>query len=78
MSEHSPCSEAVEKVYPFIDGEMTWIARAKIRWHLRACSNCEAAYEFERRFKIRVRDQLHEDCPEDVLTRLKEFLEDQR
>ncbi len=78
MTTHSPCAEAVEKVYPFIDGELTWIAKAKIRWHLRACSKCEAAYEFERRFKAKVHDDLQEECPDEVLNRLKGFLDEHR
>ena len=78
MTAHSPCAEAVERIYPFIDGELTWITRAKIRWHLRACSNCEAAYEFERRFKEKVHDHLREECPDDVLDRLRGFLDDNR
>ena len=75
MTQHSPCAEAVEKVYPYIDGELTWIDKAKVRWHLRACTNCEAAYEFEKRLKTRIHDQLREDCPDDVLDRLKDFMD---
>ncbi len=74
MNDHSACAEAASRVYPFLDGELTWIKRTKIRWHLRACTRCEAAFVFEQHFKEKVREGLREECPQEVIDRLKGFL----
>ncbi len=74
MTRHITCAEAASRLYPFLDGELTWIRRAKIRWHLRACTKCEAAFLFEQHFKAKVAESLVEDCPDEVVERLRYFL----
>lgn len=78
MNDHSACAEAAARVYPFLDGELTWVRRAKVRWHLRACTRCEAAFVFESYLKAKVSEGLAEECPDDVVERLRGFLADNR
>lgn len=65
------CQDAVNRLYPYLDGEMTSFQRLKVRWHLRKCPPCEGAFHFEEKLKVVVHDGLHEECPQEVLDRLR-------
>ena len=41
------CEHAVEYVYHYLDQELTWARRTRIRWHLRRCNDCCGAFDFE-------------------------------
>lgn len=72
MSER--CSEAIARVYEYIDGEITWWRRQRIRWHLRKCSPCDGAFRFEHRLKSLIRERSAEPAPPELLERLRTFL----
>jgi anti-sigma factor (TIGR02949 family) len=44
------CDEALERVYEFLDGELTPSVEQAIRRHLAACAKCEPKFEHERVF----------------------------
>jgi mycothiol system anti-sigma-R factor len=44
------CDEALERVYEFLDGELTEGVEQAIRRHLAACARCEPRFEHERVF----------------------------
>ncbi len=44
------CAEAVERVYEFLDGELTPEVDEQIRRHLQVCARCHPAFEYERVF----------------------------
>jgi anti-sigma factor (TIGR02949 family) len=44
------CAEVIERVYEFLDGELTADVDARIREHLRACQHCFPEFEYERVF----------------------------
>jgi anti-sigma factor (TIGR02949 family) len=48
--EHSDCRETVERLYEFLDGELTPATESAIREHLEACAGCLGLYDFERAF----------------------------
>jgi mycothiol system anti-sigma-R factor len=73
MSKRS-CDQAVERIYFYLDGEITWYRRLRINWHLRSCRMCEGAYDFEHRFRSVVRDKCSEDVPDELLERLRSVL----
>ena len=70
------CHEAIEKVYYFLDGEITWYRRQRIRRHLRRCRTCNGAYEFEAAFLQVVRRKGVEAPPPELIDRLRTFLEE--
>ena len=44
------CAEVIERVYEFLDGELTPDVDARIREHLAACTHCYPEFEHERVF----------------------------
>ncbi len=44
------CRDAVDRIYEYLDRELTPEVRAEVERHLRACSGCFRHFEFERAF----------------------------
>ncbi|MBI2401289.1 MAG: zf-HC2 domain-containing protein [Gemmatimonadetes bacterium] len=44
------CREAVERLYEYLDQELTPEVRAEVEHHLRSCAGCFRHFEFERAF----------------------------
>lgn len=44
------CREAIERLYEFLDQELTPEVRAAVEHHLRMCAGCFRHFEFERAF----------------------------
>lgn len=68
------CDRAIEQMYFFLDGEITWYKRIRIRRHLRRCRMCDDAYAFETRFKSVIRQRVRDDPPPELIDRLRAFL----
>jgi mycothiol system anti-sigma-R factor len=68
------CDEAHDRLYIYLDGEVTFLRRGRIRRHLRLCPPCEDGFVFEERLKLRVREGCREEIPIDVTARLREYL----
>ncbi len=45
-----PCDEVIERMYEFLDGELTPDVDEKIREHLAVCQRCFPEFEHERVF----------------------------
>jgi anti-sigma factor (TIGR02949 family) len=53
MSDDGPrvdCDEALDRLYEYLDGELTPAVEAAVRRHLTACAPCLRIYDFERAF----------------------------
>ncbi|MGA7270336.1 MAG: mycothiol system anti-sigma-R factor [Acidimicrobiia bacterium] len=72
MSDY--CEEALAEVYLYLDRELTWWRRRRIRRHLAMCQWCERGYEFERRLRVVVRSRLSEEVPPEFIDRLRAAL----
>ncbi|MBI4502053.1 MAG: zf-HC2 domain-containing protein [Gemmatimonadetes bacterium] len=44
------CAEAIEHLYPYLDGELTAEIEGAIRRHLAVCARCSPEFELERGF----------------------------
>lgn len=44
------CREAVERLYEYLDQELTPEVRTEVEHHLRSCAGCFRHFEFERAF----------------------------
>lgn len=60
------CDEALERIYEYLDGELTEDVARAIQQHLAVCSRCEPRFEHERVFLqfISQRTQLEGAPPE--------------
>jgi len=68
------CAEAVERLYYFLDGELTLERRAVIQRHLDECSDCIEAYEFEAELRLAVSRGCREQVPEQLRVRIAQAL----
>ena len=70
------CEHAIEYVYHYLDEELTWSRRVRIRWHLRRCHDCCGAFDFEARLKTvirqRGRDEPRPELFEDLRALIRE------
>ena len=72
-----PCTEVLERVYSYLDGEADEAACAKIRQHLDECGPCLREYGLEEAVKRLVQKHCgHDAVPGDlrvkVLTRIRQ------
>jgi mycothiol system anti-sigma-R factor len=68
------CSEALEALYTFLDGELTETKRIEIRHHLDDCSPCLEAFDFEAELRLVVRQRCRDQVPEALRQRLHDRL----
>ena len=68
------CSKAQALADRYLDGEMIWFRRIRVRWHLRHCPPCEHGYHFEGWLRQRVHDGCHDEIPTVVYERLRAVL----
>lgn len=68
------CGEAVERLYHYLDGELTEERRAKIQQHLDACHSCVEAYDFEAELRQLIANRCKDHVPPSLLARVKAVL----
>ena len=56
------CNDCVERLFAFLDTELTPAELKQVRSHLEGCDDCDDEFVFEARFL----EQLKECCPSDV------------
>jgi mycothiol system anti-sigma-R factor len=73
MAEHN-CDEAIGKLYEFLDDELTWFRKARVRYHLRNCPPCDKVFVFEEHLRAVIRERARDDPPAEVLDRLRRMI----
>jgi mycothiol system anti-sigma-R factor len=68
------CREAVETLYHYLDGELTYERRVVIQRHLDECHDCIEAYEFEAELRIAVSRSCREPVPPSLIARVAEAI----
>lgn len=74
----SGCSHAVEYVYQFIDGELTYTRRARIRMHLKRCGKCHSAVDFEKQLKAKIAESGKTEPPRELFDQLRALIQQER
>lgn len=68
------CSESLEALYVFLDGELTIERRTEIRGHLDDCVDCYGAYDFEAELRSVISASCREEVPQHLRERVAEAL----
>lgn len=77
-SDGSPdCEETIERLYIYLDGELTEERRVAIQAHLDDCSPCLDAYDFEAELRRIIAMRCRDHVPESLLARVRRALEDE-
>jgi mycothiol system anti-sigma-R factor len=75
MDQNNDCRDVVEKLYEFLDGELTEERKIKIRHHLDECSPCLEAFEFEAELRAMISTKSKEKCPGELLSKISQLLQ---
>jgi mycothiol system anti-sigma-R factor len=70
VGEHADCREALDRLYTFLDGELTESRRHDIQHHLDTCSPCLEAFDFEADLKLMVARHCRDEVPEQLRIRV--------
>ena len=68
------CDETIEKLYVYLDGELTEQRRIEIARHLDLCGPCVGAYGFEAELRKLVANRCQDRVPDALLARVAEAL----
>jgi mycothiol system anti-sigma-R factor len=68
------CGEAVQVLYPFLDGELNLEQHSMVQSHLDNCPSCGSAFGFERQLRKTVRSKLTIAVPETLAQRIRRAL----
>jgi len=71
------CGHAVDYLYQYIDDELTWSRRVRIRWHLQRCPACVGAYGFESRLKTVIQRCGCDEPPPELYDRLRTLIREE-
>ncbi|MBM3661839.1 MAG: mycothiol system anti-sigma-R factor [Actinobacteria bacterium] len=74
VGEHR-CDDAIAQLQAFLDGELDEATIARIEAHLKQCSPCLEAYDFEAELRKVIAAKLRNDVPGDLRTRLTAVLD---
>jgi mycothiol system anti-sigma-R factor len=68
------CDETIERLYFYLDGELTEQRRVEIARHLDLCGPCVGAYGFEAELRKLVASRCHDRVPDALRARVAEAL----
>ena len=71
------CEETVERLYFYLDGELTEERRIEITRHLDLCGPCVDAFGFEAELRKVVANRCKDHVPESLLERVAHLLKDE-
>jgi len=68
------CDETIERLYTYLDGELTEQRRVEITRHLDLCGPCVGAYGFEAELRKVIASRCKEHVPDELIARVAEAL----
>ncbi len=71
------CEETVERLYFYLDGELTEERRVEITRHLDLCGPCVDAFGFEAELRKVIANRCKDHVPESLLDRVAHALRDE-
>jgi mycothiol system anti-sigma-R factor len=70
VGEDDDCTQALARVYEYLDGEMSLSDTHQIREHLDDCEPCLKQYDLDQAFKALIRRSCQESAPADLRERI--------
>ena len=74
MYDKGECTEAVEVLYHYLDGQLTEERRILIRRHLDDCPPCLDAFDFEAELRTVIAHKCRERVPDHLRVRVAEAI----
>ena len=71
------CDESIERLYYYLDGELTEQRRIEIVRHLDMCGPCVGAYGFESELRKVIANRCKDHVPEALIVRVAEALREE-
>lgn len=71
------CDETIERLYFYLDGELTEDRRTAITRHLDLCGPCVDAFGFEAELRNVIANRCKDHVPESLIDRVAEALRDE-
>jgi mycothiol system anti-sigma-R factor len=68
------CDETIERLYFYLDGELTEQRRIEITRHLDMCGPCVGAYGFESELRRVIANRCKDHVPDSLIDRVAEAL----
>ncbi len=68
------CDQTIERLYVYLDGELTDTRREEITRHLDLCGPCVGAYGFETELRRVIADRCQERVPDSLRARVADAL----
>ena len=68
------CDETIERLYFYLDGELTEYRREEITRHLDLCGPCVGAYGFEAELRKVIANRCRDHVPDALMDRVAEAL----
>jgi mycothiol system anti-sigma-R factor len=72
------CDETIERLYFYLDGELTEERRVEITRHLDLCGPCVDAFGFEAELRKVIANRCKDHVPESLLDRVANLLKDEQ
>jgi mycothiol system anti-sigma-R factor len=72
------CDETIERLYYYLDGELTEERRVEIALHLDMCGPCVGAFGFEAELRKVIANRCKDHVPDALLDRVAHALQDER
>lgn len=63
LGKDPECREALDRLYHYLDGELTESRRQEIKDHLESCMPCLEAFDFEAELKLLIARRCRDDVP---------------
>ena len=73
----SGCDHAIEYIYQYLEDEISVTHSSRIKLHLRRCSACMNAYEFETKLKSVIRERGRTEPPPELFDRLRAIIQEE-
>jgi mycothiol system anti-sigma-R factor len=71
------CDETIERLYFYLDGELTEARRVEIARHLDMCGPCVGAYGFESELRRVIANRCKDHVPDSLMDRVAAALRDE-